>query len=93
MRLRGEVTAFVVDSLGLPVMTNVYDTIGRKTSETDLAGLTTRFEYDGVGNLTAVIDALSQRTEYGYDDAHGLLALLAPDENLCLTFSEARWCC
>ena len=45
-----------------------YDTIGRKTSETDLAGLTTRFEYDGVGNLTAVIDALNQRTEYGYDE-------------------------
>ena len=45
-----------------------YDAIGRKTSETDLAGLTTTFEYDGVGNLTAVIDALNQRTEYGYDE-------------------------
>jgi len=45
-----------------------YDAIGRKTSETDLAGLVTRFEYDGVGNLTAVVDALNQRTTYGYDE-------------------------
>ena len=45
-----------------------YDAIGRKTSETDLAGLVTRFEYDGVGNLTAVVDALDQRTTYGYDE-------------------------
>jgi RHS repeat-associated protein len=45
-----------------------YDAVGRKTSETDLAGLTTTFEYDEVGNLTAVVDALSQRTEYGYDE-------------------------
>ncbi len=49
-------------------MVTTYDAIGRKTAETDLAGLTTTFEYDGVGNLTAVIDALSQRTEYGYDE-------------------------
>jgi len=45
-----------------------YDALGRKTSETDLAGLITNFEYDELGNLTAVVDALSQRTEYGYDE-------------------------
>lgn len=49
-------------------MVTGYDAIGRKTSETDLAGLTTTFEYDGIGNLTVVIDALNQRTEYGYDE-------------------------
>ena len=45
-----------------------YDELGRRVSETDQAGRTTRFEYDAVGRLTAVVDALDQRTSYTYDE-------------------------
>ena len=66
-----------------------YDAMDRKTSATDLGGITTQYEFDENGNLVAVVDPYGRRTEQVYDeqnnriqqiDAAGRVTLWAYDD-------------
>jgi RHS repeat-associated protein len=72
---RGEITATL-----LPNGESIYaanNQAGQRTSETDMAGLTTQYEYSATGALSAIIQPLVEssssnpyypRTEFEYDD-------------------------
>ncbi len=76
MDARGNTTLYVYDSQGnltevrepIGKMTKfVYDSVGRKTSETDANGNTTYFTYDNNNNLLTIKNALNQTVSYQYD--------------------------
>jgi RHS repeat-associated protein len=51
---------------------------GKRRSETNVLGETTRYEYDGRGNLVRTVDAAGGETSYSYDDYGRLSSITDP---------------